>query len=375
MIYLDNAATTLVKPQNVAMGACKAVKNLASPGRGGHKYAMAAARVSFDCREKIAKLFNVDDPENIVFTMNGTHGLNIAIKSIISSGKTAVVSGYEHNSVVRPLYASGAVVEVAESDLFDREGTIKAFEEKINRNTSLVVCNHMSNVFGFILPVKEIGEICRENNVPFVVDASQSAGALKIDFKELNADFIAMPGHKGLFGPQGTGVLICRNGAKEILQGGTGSNSLSMDMPDFLPDKLEAGTHNMPGIAGLREGVKFVSAKGTENILRHEKRLIRYAASEMRKIAGTEVYFAENSDLQGGVLSFNISGMDSETVGKLLSDRGIAVRAGFHCSPLAHRSAGTLDIGTVRISVSPFNTLLDINALLNAVKSILRNKT
>lgn len=374
MIYLDNAATTLLKPAKVARAMYTAVGTLSSPGRGGYKHSMDAAEAAFNCREKIAAFFGVNNPENIIFTLNATHGLNIAIKSIVKPGDKVVVSGYEHNSVVRPLYASGTKIIEAESALFDRQGAVKAFEKHIDSDTALVVCNHMSNVFGYILPVEEIGEICRYYRVPFIVDASQSAGALKIDFSSLNAEFIAMPGHKGLFGPQGTGILICRDKARPLLQGGTGSNSMLLEMPDFLPDMLEAGTHNMPGIAGLREGVKFVSEKGTGNILSHERRLIRLAANGLKKIKNVNPYVSKDADVQGGVLSFNIDGVHSETVGKLLSERNIAVRAGLHCAPAAHKSAGTLETGTVRISVSPFNTERDIKVFLFTVNKIAESK-
>ncbi|NLA86475.1 MAG: aminotransferase class V-fold PLP-dependent enzyme, partial [Clostridiales bacterium] len=207
MIYLDNAATTLIKPTGVSKSAAWAFGHLSSPGRGGHKAAMDAAQTAYECRLAAAKLFRVKNPENIVFTFNATHALNIAIKSLVRRGEKAVVSGYEHNAVTRPLHALGARVSVASSELFEPEMALLAFERRLTDDTALVVCNHVSNVFGYILPVERIMEACREKRIPFILDASQSAGVIDIDFEKLGADFICMPGHKGLYGPQGISLL------------------------------------------------------------------------------------------------------------------------------------------------------------------------
>jgi len=380
-VYLDSAATTLQKPKSVAEAMSAAVSTLSSPGRGGHRFSMRAAEVALDCRELAARLFNVADPANIVFTSNATHALNIAINSRANRGSRVVVSGYEHNSVMRPLYALGADIRIACSSLFDADDTLRAFQHALDDGADLVVTTHISNVFGFVLPIDRIARLCRERNVPLIIDASQSAGSVPIDAEALGADFIAMPGHKGLYGPQGTGLLICGESDRPlrgIMHGGSGSDSLSAEMPDFLPDALEAGTHNMPGIAGLRAGLRFVLAHGVRAIGAHSKTLISVASHELSRIPGVTVFSAaerfDNNDVPLGALSFKVAGRDCEDIAELLSARGIAVRAGLHCAPEAHRTAGTLDSGTVRASVSAFSKESDIMRLAAAVESITHKK-
>lgn len=372
MIYLDSAATTFQKPAGVAAAVWDALATMSSPGRGGYAAAMRAADTAFQCRSELAELFHVPSPEQVVFTMNATHGLNIAIKSLVPPGGRAVISGYEHNAVTRPLAALGAQVSVASSPLFCPEESAAAFRRLIVPGVDAVICSHVSNVFGYVQPVEEIAAMCRRAGVPLIVDASQSAGALPLDMEALGAAFIAMPGHKGLYGPQGTGVLLCREdmAGKTLLEGGTGSVSIQQEMPAFLPDRLEAGTHNMPGIAGLMAGVRYVRGRGLDKILDRERRLVRLAASELKRIPGLLVYAAPNGDHPSGVLSVIPEGQDAEQLGAALAERNIAVRAGLHCAPLAHRSAGTLDTGTVRISVSDFNTPEEIHRLAAAVGSI-----
>lgn len=370
MIYFDNAATTLIKPRSVSMAMYNAVNSLASPGRGGHRAAMAAAEKAYECRTVAAKLFNVPQPEQVVFTMNATHALNIAIKSLAGKGDRVVISGYEHNSVLRPLNAIGAQICVAASPLFDEDAAVCAFEGALKPETKLAVVNYVSNVFGFILPVKRIAELCHKRGIPLVVDASQAAGVLDIDFQELGADYVAMPGHKGLYGPQGTGVLLCGRSGETLIEGGSGSDSRLPLMPEYLPDRLEAGTHNMPGIAGLLEGIRFVSNLGTERISRHEKKLLSSVVRQLRIIDEVELYCADGMKCQSPVLSFNVRGMDCQTVAEQLSKRGIAVRAGLHCSPLAHKTVGT-EQGTVRLSFSAFNTEQEVARFTREIKSII----
>lgn len=371
MIYLDSAATTMQKPAAVPRAAAYAMTHMASPGRGGHQPAMRAADTAFACRRAAAELFGVADPERIVFTLNATHGLNIAIHSLVRAGDRVVISGWEHNAVTRPLHGLGAEVVVAGGPLFDRAAQLAAFERALEDGAKAAVCTHVSNVFGFVLPVEEIAGLCRRRGVPFILDASQSAGCLPVRQEQLNAAFIAMPGHKGLYGPQGTGILICGEGRPEpLLEGGTGSLSALQTMPDFLPDRLEAGTHNMPGIAGLLEGLRYVRARGTEAILRRERSLIRQAARGLAGLPDLQVYEAENPVDQAGVLSLRVKGKDCEEVGELLGRRGIAVRAGLHCAPTAHQSAGTLETGTVRLSVSDFNTPAEIERLIHVLSRL-----
>lgn len=373
MIYFDSAATTFQKPAGVAAAMWDALATMSSPGRGGHPAAMRAADTAFQCRSELAELFHLENPEQVVFTMNATHALNIAIKSLVPPGGKAVVSGYEHNAVTRPLEALRADTAVAACPLFQPERAAEAFDPLIKPGVDAVVCNHVSNVFGFIQPIEEIAALCRNRGIPFIVDASQSAGVLPLDMKALGAAFIAMPGHKGLYGPQGTGVLLCGEGVKTrpLLEGGTGSLSIQQQMPDFLPDRLEAGTHNMPGIAGLLAGIRYVRQRGLEKILDRERRLTETVAEGLRQIPNLQVYAEPGMRNQAGVLSVTVENRDAEELGAALAERNIAVRAGVHCAPLAHRSAGTLETGTVRISVSDFNTLEEAGRLVFAIQQIL----
>ena len=372
MIYFDSAATTFQKPRAVADAMVEAMAVMSSPGRGGYPAAMRAAEAAFDCRTELAELYHVESPEQVVFTMNATHGLNIAIKSLVPPGGKAVVSGYEHNAVTRPLRALGAEVSVAAAPLFRPQDVTAAFDRLIVPGTDAVVCNHVSNVFGFVQPVEAIAAICRQRGVPFIIDASQSAGMLPLDMEALGAAFIAMPGHKGLYGPQGTGVLLCGKDVpvRTLLEGGTGSLSIQQEMPDFLPDRLEAGTHNMPGIAGLLAGVRFVRKIGPEAICREERLLAHQAAEGLRRIPGLRVYAQPDLAAQAGVLSIVPEKMDAEALGTALAERGIAVRAGLHCAPLAHQTAGTLDTGSVRLSFSHWNTREEVHRFLEAVGEI-----
>ena len=372
MIYLDSAATTLQKPAAVRRAVVSAMERMASPGRGGHRPAMMAAETAFACRTAAAELFHVPDPENVVFTLNATHALNLAIKSVVRPGDTVVVSGYEHNAVTRPLTALGCQIRVARVPLFDQEAMVAAFDREITAEVSCVICTHVSNVFGYILPVDEIARLCRERKVPFILDASQSAGTLSVHMEELGCAFIGMPGHKGLYGPQGTGLLLCGEGQETttLLEGGTGSLSARQGMPDFLPDRLEAGTHNIPGIAGLLEGIRFVKRRGEENILRRERELLKITVRGLERIPGVTLHAAQNVEKQGGVLSFSLKDMDCEEVGERLGQRGIAVRAGLHCAPYAHESAGTRERGTVRASFSDFNTAAEVKRFIQEVSAL-----
>jgi cysteine desulfurase family protein len=374
LIYFDAAATTLEKPPQVGEAVARAVCTLASPGRGGHAAARAAEEIAFRCRKEAAELFGAGQPENVIFTANATHGLNIAVRSLVRRGGLVVISGYEHNAVTRQLCALEAAVTVAEVPPFRRDLSVAAFREAITGREDAVICNHVSNVFGCVQPIEEVAEICRERGVPLIVDASQSAGALPVRMDELRAAFIAMPGHKGLYGPQGTGLLLCGAEAEPILYGGTGSDSLRQTMPDWLPDRLEAGTHNMPGIAGLLEGIRFIKRSGPERIIAHERRLLALAADRLKTIPGAAVWRAADEAEQAGVLSFRAEGWDCEELAAALAGRDIAVRAGYHCAPLAHRTAGTLDGGTVRISFSAFNTADQVERFVVRLRRMLREK-
>ena len=370
MIYFDCAATTLQKPSSVGKAAVTAMHAAASPGRGSHPAAMKAADLIFACRQAAARLFEVATPDQVVLTSNATHGLNIAIKTLVKPGGSALISGYEHNAVTRPLAAiPGVRVRVVDTPLFQPEVFLERFQKELERETpGCVICTHVSNVFGYVLPVEEVAELCKAHKVPLILDASQAAGVQPISMEKLGAAFIAMPGHKSLYGPQGTGLLLCGKDqvGDPLLEGGTGSLSAQPTMPDFLPDRLEAGTHNVPGAAGLLQGIRFVQETGLRNIRSHENRLKAMAADGLRKLSPVEV-FDKAGPVQAGVLSFRVKGMDCSAVGDLLSRRQIAVRTGLHCAPLAHRTAGTQETGTVRLSFSAFNNEREVEAFLKVM--------
>ena len=272
MIYLDAGATTLEKPACVREAMARAVQTMTSPGRGGHSAVRLAEQTAFRCRSEAAALFGTARPEQVIFTQNATHGLNIAIRTLVRPGSRVAISGYEHNAVTRVLHSIPDVaVTVVDAPLFDPDAMAEGFAQALAQGADAAVCNHVSNVFGAVAPVAEIAALCRARGVPLIVDASQSAGVLEVNLTGWGAAFAAMPGHKGLYGPQGTGLLLCAAEAEPLLFGGTGSQSRRQEMPQDLPDRLEAGTHNMPGIAGLLEGIRFVRGLGTEEIARRER--------------------------------------------------------------------------------------------------------
>ena len=370
MIYLDSGATTLQKPPAVALAVQSAMRRMATPGRGGHAPAMRAADAVYDCRCLAGALFGAQ-PEQVVFTMNATHALNLAIKTLVRPGGRAVISGFEHNAVLRPLHHTGAKIAVAGRRLFDPADTLAAFDRAITPDTSAVVCTHVSNVFGYILPVEEIAAMCRARGVPFVLDASQSAGLLPVSLAELGADFVCMPGHKALYGPQGTGLLLCGRTPDTLLEGGSGSASRLPDMPQELPDHAEAGTQNVCGICGLAAGLRFVRQQGPERLLAHEAGLRAQLAAGLQGLGGVHVYTGEG---QSGTLSVRAETMDCETLAARLAEHGVCTRAGLHCAPLAHESAGTLTTGTLRLTPSAFNTTREIDQTIRILRKILTTK-
>jgi len=363
-MYFDQAATSYPKPLQVRQAVLRAMDECTSPGRGGYREAVRAAETVHECRMKCAALFDCE-PEQVVFTSSATHGLNAAIKDLVRPGDRVVVSGFEHNAVMRPLAALHAEIVVAGRTLFDAEDTLRAFEEAIGEDVKAVICTHVSNVFGYILPLERIAALCRKKSVPLIIDAAQSAGVLPLSLRNLGAAYIAMPGHKGLQGPQGTGVLLCgRIPERTLLEGGTGSLSRDLTMPEFLPDRMEAGTANVPGIAGLSAGIGIVRELGLAAIGTKERMLIEDLAKRLRERENVRCFTGKS---QAGVLSVQIEGQDCVCTAERLAEAGIAVRAGLHCAPLAHASAGTLQQGTVRISVSPFHSLRDTERLADAL--------
>ena len=363
MIYLDYGATSFHKPPAVYRAAEKAMRTCANPGRGGYGAAMEAAKTVFDCRVAAAELFSCQ-PAQVVLTTSCTHGLNIAIRSLVKPGDTVVVTGFEHNAVTRPLYALGANLRVAGRKLFDWDDTLEEFEKAL-KGADAAVFTHVSNVFGYILPVGEMAALCRRRGVPFILDAAQSAGTLPIDFSSLGAEFVAMPGHKGLLGLPGTGILLCAQRGEPLLYGGTGTQSVLQEMPDELPERLEAGTLNVPGYAALTQGLRYLKRVGTDSVFHHEQQSLRHCVRGLVQ-QGFRVFAGVH---QAATVSF-LPGQDCEEAAEVLARQGIAVRAGLHCAPLAHESAGTLETGTVRVSLGFDTTKAQIDAFLRAAAKL-----
>ena len=377
MIYLDNAATTSPKPPSVIRAVEHALRSFsANPGRSGHTPSVKAAEEVFRTRRNIAEFFRTPNEENVIFTGNCTAALNTVIKGILRQGDHVVISSLEHNSVLRPLESlkskgiiTYSIASVGKTD----EDTLNAFRSVINSHTRLMICTHASNVFGTILPVRRLCALAHSYGILFCLDAAQSAGVLPIDVAEDHFDYVCCAGHKGLYGPMGTGLLLINSEymPDPLTEGGTGSASADPLMPSYLPDRLESGTLNVPGIIGLNAGVSFVKSKGINRIYQKEMDDIRFLYEQMSKIDGVHLYTPRPGDQPSApVLSFTIKEKDSETVAAYLNrQHGIAVRAGLHCAPLAHRHMGTESGGTVRVAPSVFTTRQELLFFINAVKN------
>lgn len=379
MIYLDNAATTFPKPESVYEAVSDCMRNYcANPGRAGHKLAMRAAREIYDARENIAKLFNIDNPMNIIFTANATDSLNLAIKGSVNENDHIITTSMEHNSVIRPIKALESFGVENTIVNCDKNGflNIEELEKSIKPNTKLIVTTHASNVCGTLVDIKKIGEIAKKHNILYLVDASQTAGVYNIDIKDMNIDMLVAPGHKCLFGPQGIGILYIRESLNlNILkEGGTGSRSEDLFQPNLVPDRYESGTHNTPGIAGLNAGVKFILEEGIDKIRKYEEDLCKYMLDKLNEIENIRVYGTKDVKEKAAVIALNIGDMDSGEVTYLLdSEYDIATRSGIHCSPLAHMTLGTLEQGVVRFSLGYFNTKEEIDKTIDALKEIANN--
>lgn len=371
MIYLDNAATTLIKPYAVINSMSEFLNGYcANPGRGGHKMSINAGNKVYECRELIAKLFNIKRPENIVFTLNTTMALNIAILGFLHRNSHVVISGMEHNSVYRPVKSIGCDVSIAMPDPTGYV-SLQSVKNAVKPNTSLIIITHASNVVGTINPITEIGRFAKERKIPFLVDAAQSAGVLDIDVERDNISMLAFAGHKMLLGPTGTGGLFISPdiNLSPIISGGTGSVSESPYQPDFLPDRLESGTLNSVGIVGLSEGVKFILKNKTESIRKYENELTDRLIAEICNMKNIKIYGGAD---RVGVVSFSTDKMDSVTFANKLDELNIASRGGLHCAPLAHQSLKT-DGGLTRLSVSCFNKKSDILNAVDAIYKICKN--
>ncbi|MDY2735047.1 aminotransferase class V-fold PLP-dependent enzyme, partial [Intestinibacter sp.] len=352
------------------------VNNGTSSGRGSYKKAMQSDYIIYECRKLIGKLFNFDDPKRVVFTSNITDSLNIAMRGILKENDHVITSSLEHNAVWRCLKTLEKernikidTVECTEDGITNSED----LKKYIRKDTALIVFTQASNVLGTIQPIREIGKIARENNIPFLVDAAQSAGAMDIDVKRDNIDILAFTGHKSLMGPMGTGGLVINTDIYIAPQkaGGTGGDSAYEYQPDYYPNHLEAGTSNVSGIAGLREAVKFLQKEGIENIHNKEKELTEYALEKLQTVKDIEIYGPKDTDKMLSVISFNIKDKRPEDVGSILDQKyDIMLRAGLHCAPTAHEIIGTKQRGTLRIGIGYFNEKEDIDKLVDALNNL-----
>lgn len=379
LIYMDNAASSWPKPPTVieAMKDCL-LHYAANPGRGSHKMAVAASRVLFECRKNIATLFNIKNPNCISFAMNTTMALNQAIHGYVEPGDHVICTAIEHNSVRRPLEFLKKHKNVQLTYIpVDSSGymNMETFKESFRNNTKLVICNHSSNLLGTITPIEKIVEVCKKKNVTILIDAAQTAGHLEIDVEALGIDMVAFPGHKGLLGPQGTGGLYIRPEMElePFLLGGTGSQSEMIEQPVVRPDRYESGTPNTVGIAGLNEGVKFILKETVQAIHKKEWELTQQLMQELQGEANIEILGPALGEDKTGIVALNITGIDaSEIAYKLDRTYNIAVRAGYHCTPLTHESMGTLNQGAVRFSVGYFTSSHDIEESVRAIKELAR---
>ncbi|WP_375546949.1 aminotransferase class V-fold PLP-dependent enzyme [Paenibacillus sp.] len=377
LIYLDHAATSWPKPPEVMEAMQEAMTGAAAnPGRGSHQMAIEASRVLFGTRKVLAQLFHVRNPNDMIFTHNTTEALNLAMKGLLRKGDSVVATMIEHNSVRRPLEYLKRVLGIqVEYIPVNKYGELDMMRLKaaISRRPKLVVCSHSSNLLGSILPIAQIGELAHQFGAVFLVDAAQSVGCLELDVSGMNIDLLAFPGHKGLLGPQGTGGLyISPNIELEpLLHGGTGSQSEEREQPKVRPDRYEAGTPNTIGIAGLKVGVEWVLERSPQQIYQHEWELAQRIIEGIQGIQGMRILGPKAGEPRSGIASFISVKVDASEISfRLDREYGIAVRAGMHCTPLAHESMGTLQTGAVRASVGVDTTIAEVDALIEAVKSI-----
>ena len=381
MLYLDNAATTFPKPRSVlaAMRDCCA-KYCGNPGRAGHLLSLRAGETVYACREALAGFFGSDRPENVVFTLNATGALNLAVKGLAEAGDHILISDLEHNAVRRPVAAlsrRGVHYDVFPSYACDPDRNDERILEGIRRalrpGTRMLVCTHASNICSLTMPIGKIGALCRERGILFIVDAAQSAGHLPIDMERMGIDVLCAPGHKGLLGGQGCGFLILRDGVRPatLTEGGSGVDSVPAEMPEDAPERYEAGTLPLPAIAGLLAGVRYIRDIGQETVREHLSGWNAGLRERLLSLPGVEILAPE---AEGAILLFRCAGIPSERIGAELNRRGICVRAGLHCAPLAHETLGTMPDGAVRISPGIFNRASDADRVYHAMREILKSE-
>jgi len=377
-IYLDNGATSFPKPKCVGEAILNYIDNLGtSVNRGAYETAYSVANTVFETRELICDLFNFDQPENVIFTKNITESLNILIKGLLKSGDHVVVSSMEHNAVMRPLNSLNINISKAKCDKYG-DLDMENFKLQLKENTKAVIMTHASNVSGTILNLEEVGRICQEKNIIFIIDTAQTAGFLEIDYKKLGADAIAFTGHKSLLGPQGIGGFIINDKLVKIIpsliDGGTGSLSEEEIQPNYMPDKYEAGTPNVLGIFGLNASIKYLNDIGLKNIRQKEYDLLTMFLDEIKQINGIAIIGKDTFEGRTGTVSLDFFNDDNgEIAYKLGNDYGIMTRSGMHCAPSAHKTLGTFPQGTVRFSFSHFNTKDEIYYTIDSIKKIMEN--
>ena len=375
MIYMDNAATTMQKPQQVIDAVAAAMCSMGNAGRGAHAASLGAARTIYDAREKLACFFHAENPKQIAFTMNSTESLNIALKGVLNPGDHVITTMLEHNSVLRPLYElqeKGTELTILKSN---PQGTLdyEDFEKAIKENTKAIVCTHGSNLTGNLVDVKRVGEIAKKHGFLFIVDASQTAGVFPIDVQEMGIDILCFTGHKGLLGPQGTGGIYVREGltVRPLLCGGSGVQTYNKKHPSEMPTALEAGTLNGHGIAGLDAAVEYLMETGIDTIREREQDLMWRFYEGVKDIPGVTVYGDFSTWERCAIVTLNIGDYDSSEVSdELLMTYGISTRAGGHCAPLMHEALGTVEQGAVRFSFSHYNTDEELNTAIQAVKEM-----
>lgn len=374
MIYLDNAATTMKKPQCVIDAVVNAMTNMGNAGRGANEASLDASRIIYDTREKISDLFNLKNPSRVAFTCNSTESLNTAIKGVLTNEDHAITTSLEHNSVLRPLYeleSKGMELSIVPCD---ENGNINYndFEKLIQKNTKAIICTHASNLVGNLLDVKKIGEIAKKHSLVFIVDASQSAGVFPIDMQDMNIDILCFTGHKGLLGPQGTGGLCVRENVavRPLKVGGSGINTFSKTQPKAMPTILEAGTLNGHALAGLNAALDYLKEEGIGNIQKREEELMFRFYNGIKDIKDIKIY-GNFENKRAAIVAFNVGDIDSAAFSDELSlYHDISTRPGAHCAPLMHKAMNTVDQGAVRFSFSHYNTEEEVDTAINAVKEI-----
>lgn len=378
MIYFDNAATSFPKPPEVSKAMYKCLTEFGgNPGRSGHKMSIAAAKIVYNMRDIVAQFFGFSDSERVILTKNCTESLNIAIFGVMKNGGNAIISHFEHNSVVRPLehLRKNGICDykITNASLENPEIFAREFEKLIDSETKMIICTHASNVTGKIAPIREISQICKRHGIIFCLDAAQTAGIVNIDMDKNGIDILCCPGHKSLLGPTGTGLLLVQKNIElsPFIFGGTGSVSVNLDMPSFYPDMLESGTVNVAGAAGLTAGISYINRIGIDSIYEHEIKLAEQFYNRLYDRPNIQLYSSvphKNSAVS--TLSFNVKGKTCTEVSEVLDSKNIAVRSGLHCAPIAHRFIGTGEMGTVRASFSNFNNINQVDYACKVICSI-----